>query len=828
MIVKKHMMRLLVVLLLGTQLYAQTQVPARQQEGAEHKRQAEEFYESLHVVPPGFNWRAVNQAVRDVRFERMGKGADRMLMNDQVEGSWNELGSINQAGRVVAVEYDHATGRVWLAGAGGTVWSGDTTGKMWTCHTDARRIEDPQLIRLVRRPDNTEYLVVVSRACRVWMLDLTSMKWTQATGLTEMQRWGAFDNAVSCVRAGRLEIHAVGNEWDHSAAWRARRVWYRSIDSGKSFQRMRWIDGNVQVWSDGGTSVWLYHSDTLSSVNADAGLTMLSRRPFAAVPLNGAVMLAGPSADYVMAACPAGDTTRFLLSVDGGATWQLRGRVGFGPFDQQSFGYSHENGQWLFGGVDTYKSGNDGEQWLIVNGWGQYYADPANKLHADVPAIVGFASGVTFICTDGGLYISRQGGDKVRNISLRNLNISQYYGSYTSRDNVQVVSAGSQDQGFQRSRIDSGGVRSFQQMISGDYSNLVSGDDGTSLFCVYPGFTMHIPNHEDGWEPRFQEFSHKNHLWLPPLAVSSRRSDEAWLGGGTRSGKGAYVYRYTPGVDGLDIDSLPFDFGEGVRDVRITALCFAPSNGNVCYVVTSSALLWRTTDRGITWTRLLRPDKITGHYFSGNAMCVSPRDPARVVIGGSGYDGPGVYMSANAGEAFTALPGLPPCLVMSLAITADGRYIAAATDVGAFVYDTVTKAWSDITGQGAPDQVYWHVDRVEPLGIFRFSTYGRGLWDYRITGTVSTQECITDKPVGRLTARALSIRGESLIECNSSLNQTLSLSWYDIDGRRHALSSVDVSAGTTHISRPSTHAASGPLTAVIVTSTGEVVGCVVP
>ena len=819
-------MLLILALFLAMPLAAQVQIPEQQREGSNHKRQAEAFYESLHVVPPGMNWRVVNEAVRDQRRER--RQAMRMSTALDVNGTWSELGSVNQAGRVVAVEYDHATGRVWLAGAGGTIWSGDTTGKMWTCHTDLRRIEDPQFLRLVKQRDGSEVLVVVSRACRVWLLDLKTLQWSQATGLSEMQRWGWFDNAIACEREGRLELHAVGNEWDYSTAWKARSVWYRSVDSGKSFQRMRWIDGEAQLWSDGNSSVWLYHNDSLSSIEASGSTSLLSAKPFASITNLGIVMFAGPSSDYVMAACPRSDTTTFFLSVDGGRTWQRRGGVGFGPFDQQSFGYAHENGQWLFGGVDTYKSGDDAERWLIVNGWGQYYGDPVNKLHADIPAIVGFTSGVTFICTDGGLYISRQGGEKVRNISLRHLNISQYYGSYTSRDNIQVVSAGSQDQGFQRSRVDSGGVRSFQQMISGDYSNLVSGDGGTSLFCVYPGFTMYIPNHEDGWEPRGQDFKHKGHLWLPPLAVGSSRPDEAWLGGGTNTGRGAYIYRYTPGGDKLKVDSLPFDFGEGSADVRITALTFAPSNDNVCYVVTSAARIWRTTDRGLTWTKLNRPDKITGHYFSGNALCVVSGDPSRVLIGGSGYDGPGVYVSSDWGSTFTPLPGLPPCLVMSLASTADGRFIAAATDVGAFMYDTVTKVWTDITDLGAPDQVYWHVDRVEPLSIFRFSTYGRGIWDFTITGTTNVVDAAAPISVQSVVMHGMVRDGQSMLEITSSTSTHAVLAWYDLEGRRHDQTALDLPAGSTRLSRPTTHTNVGPLTAVITTATGHVAGCVVP
>ena len=45
---------------------AQTQVLEDQREGAAQKKAAEQFYESLHVVPPGMNWRVINEAVRGV------------------------------------------------------------------------------------------------------------------------------------------------------------------------------------------------------------------------------------------------------------------------------------------------------------------------------------------------------------------------------------------------------------------------------------------------------------------------------------------------------------------------------------------------------------------------------------------------------------------------------------------------------------------------------------------------------------------------------------------------------------------------------------------
>ena len=84
-----------------------------------------------------------------------------------------------------------------------------------------------------------------------------------------------------------------------------------------------------------------------------------------------------------------------------------------------------------------------------------------------------------YIETDGGLFQSPDGLLSVQNLSLSGLRVSQYYTTHTSRANPDHVVAGAQDQGYQRAgsappadatQLD------FDQLISGDYGHLTSGD----------------------------------------------------------------------------------------------------------------------------------------------------------------------------------------------------------------------------------------------------------------------------------------------------------------------------------------------------------------
>ncbi|RPI67046.1 MAG: hypothetical protein EHM43_10110 [Ignavibacteriae bacterium] len=810
-------------------LSAQTQIPPQQREGSGHRKAAEAFFESLHVVPPGLNWRVVNEAVREARVMRTMKRAEGVQADTpRVRGTWREIGSSNQAGRVVAVKYDEAKETIYAAGAGGTVWKGKSDGSEWTCLTDAKRINDPVLLEHVVLPDGNDRVIALSANARCFTLDEPNIAWQQAEGLTEMQRWGWFSKAVSCQREGRLEIIAAGTEWDYGTAWKARGVIYRSVDSGRSFQRLKWIDGTRTVWTDGAEDVWIVHGDTLSALHADGSLSMISTSMQWNGNGIGTVIMGGPWASYVGMAVTYNEFTTFLMTEDDGRTWNVRGSIKVTPFDAQSFDIDGSSVTWMFGGVEVHRSLDEGRSWSVINKWGEYYGDPAGKLHADIPAInhVPMSDGTssTFISTDGGLYITKDGGGTVRNLSLKGLNISQYYSSYTSRDNVDVVTVGSQDQGYQRSRVDSGGVRAFQQMISGDYSSLVSGDGGRSLFCVYPGFTMYVPRAEDGWGPHMLDFPHKGHMWLPPLASSPTDPEQTWLGGGTMS-TGARVYTYTFAQVKLEIDSLDHDFGEGQNGVNITALTFAPSNDQIAYVVASQGVVWRTPDHGATWTKHARPDKLTGHYFSGNALVVDPREPYRVYIGGSGYDGPAVFVSNDGAQTWDSLVGLPPCLVLSLAVSADGRYIGAATDAGAFMYDTLHKSWTDITELGAPDQNYWHVDYVTPLDIFRFSTYGRGIQDFTVSPTTSVSSAArVCQGVGlRVGLRV----GQGVgLEVVADREVMANVVWYSIDGRKIYEHPIHLVEGTTRFNKPAE--ASGAETVVIITDDGHVAAGVTP
>ena len=765
---------------------------------------------------------AVSEAIRDARYARMQQG-EVLRMQAGVQGTWREVGSSNQAGRVVDAEYDHTTGRVWLAGAGGTIWGGDTSGAKWKCYSDARSVSNPLLLKFIRIADGGERLVVVSDTSGVWLFDIANNVWSQADGLTDLRKTGSFSHAVTLKREGRIEILVVGKERDN-ARRAVRNVLYRSIDGGASFQRLLYFDLYWHLWTDGEQEAWLFYGTALRKIQTDGTLSETDANPLADYwtswgydrSLQGAVF-AGADLGSVIMAATRSDSTRFYETTDGGVTWSIVSELPFRPLGVRSFAQAYEDGSYIFGGTDAYRSTDDCRTWTKVNSSEEYYSDVASKLHADITAVRSFPQEVTFICTGGAAYITRSGAKLVRNITLNNLNIGRYYGTYTNRITPSTVYAGSQDQGLQRSQVDEGGVRPFQQMMPGTYSRLVSGDGGTTLFCVKPGSVIIIPETEKEWLPVAHRLQLGYGLELPPLAVRSSMPKTVFLGGGARSN---CIFTYSFNGAELIEDSVNQAFTG-----KISALAFAPSDDRVGYALTSANTSYRTTDGGSTWHAYnlfwLDPGP------QGYALAIDPQDAGRYAIGGIGlgnYPQENVYLSQINGPRI--LIGLPPCNVNSLAFSADGHHLAAATDAGAFIYHTTNNEWTDITELGSPDQVYMHVEYVEPLGLFRFSTYGRGIWDFTVTGTTDVQEGIVERP--RLTAIGQLVNGVSSIAITSDRETDATIVWYDMSGKRYGEDRIHIHQGTKVQEVPSDARRHGARTCVITTSDGTVSAALAP
>ncbi len=739
-------MRALLALLLlsacGPTLPAPTDPRGGEGEG-ERNEQRERYLEALHRTAPGDDWRAIEAANHE---------AERQRRVDLVRSDapppphvWEEIGSRNQAGHTRCAHLgpdlssSGGPGReLFLGSANGGVWRSDPAGGSWRPMSDHVFGGADDLFALQPPAGASEPIVVYRQGSKVYRSDDGGATWDLATGLTGLTQGRRL---LLLPDAGQTLLLAARGP---SAGGSTRFGVWASTDGGRSFVRRHTFANNFagDVWAP--------------RIGALAGATVFAaergrvwRSDDAGGTWSALAATSTTATEAVLTGSEAGAPHLYLglretdwqlsRSADAGASFQARGTLsGYWNGTRTLVAFPDQIDRLLHGGVECKRSSNGGSSWSVVNTWGSYYANPAQRLHADIrhidvqpnPANPAGAH-LAYIHTDGGTYLSTNFGQSVLNLSLEGLGVGQFYGTLTSSFDPDRIVGGTQDQGYQRgTRVPATGPgpsTPFDQLISGDYAQLVS-PDGTHrrVYSVYPGFVL---IHRGEASPSLSQLDFPafgSALWLPPLATQPTDTEAFYI-------LGASLWRCRwNGSTWSSTQRSTFDFGAGSADYG-TAIAFSPSAPLRGYAANDAGVLLRTADGGVTWTAASQTGPAP-HYFHGNTFAIDPVDPDVVAVGGSGYSTPGVRLSTDGGVTWAAwAQGLPATLVYDLAWAGDGSGdLYAATEAGAWVRRAGEPAWENAMGLTAPSTTYWSVEAVPGGARMRFGTYGRGIWDYHL------------------------------------------------------------------------------------------------
>lgn len=731
---------------------------AQRGESEDSEKDREAFFKLMHNAAPGTNWQKMDA---DVRYQKMKERAARAQMKLEdteldtigggaVVGQWNELGSFNTSGRIWATEVDYATDNIYAFTDGGNLWKGDLNGTNWSILNDNFKLTGVHMMRKI----GSRLLVASSQwgVQGIYYTDDEGISWNATTGLENVATWGyVFDAEI--LNDAEHTIYALAYEWDYTNWWDIVSI-YRSTDMGASFEKITSYDvptyggtNRYCLWASrsGDSTCYFIENHNFCSLDAAGMPQVIGTLPFTE---DGDVMLCGYEGAmgthlYVAQYNYTSTETDFYYSDDAGAYWNYSGSVDDGIFSKNNFNCSQIfEGQLYYGCLDTYRSDDKGANWVRNNYWYEYYDNNLNNLHADIPNIRTFVdpgSGEEMVLTstDGGLFKSVNNGLTWTNITMENMRNSQYYDVYTYRWVDNMIFAGAQDQGYQRTNYVTGTHHYCDQLISGDYGHIVTRSGGDNLWCIYPGFAMFIYDAAASANMYFWDFQGTGQLWMAPIMQDPDDDEVAWWGGGSDAG-GAYLWRLER--SGGDITGVKqaknFSVAGGGA---ISAINYSPIDHNYWYLLTSGGKFYYSTNAGATWTM---SSGFTGpgpQYFYGAAIEPSKTQLGVVYIGGSGYSNPAVFVSYDNGASFTdAVDGLPNTLVYDLAISDDDSLLFAATEVAPYVYVTAEHKWYDLSAGEAPLQTYWSVDYVDEFHTVRFGTYGRGAWEFKLNGPANT------------------------------------------------------------------------------------------
>jgi len=710
----------------------------------ERQKKKADWIEKMHNAIPGTDWRRMDREFRMMRYQNSSKssrasGSPISVANGAIEGIWKEKGSANQSGRTRYADIDTSNGLVYVGSDGGNIYRGKIDGSEWVNLNDRLQFESINTVRVIHH-NSTKRILVGTWSRFTYYSDDEGETWNLSTGINELNLTTRVERLIVCADSART-VYALVRENLSPGNTAIISIW-KSDDLGATFSRSTFIPqstaGNItrnDIWAskyhDSGL-FWLSNG-SVYKITPDLSDPVL----ISSIPDNGNQysVLAGYS-------FPQGATSLYVYlggaiykSADAGLNWTNQGTVPWEPFFKTSFSASEFMPDHIYlGEVDCHYSVNGGTSWFLVNSWVDYYSNVEFRLHADIPSVNSVmqadGSEILLINTDGGLYTSVNNMVNVRNISLFGLNVSQYYSSYTAREDTNFVYIGSQDQGFQRSSIDNGGILSPVQVISGDYGHIVSGNLGASIWMVYPGFAAFYPDATSNII-RTWDFQGNEPYWMPPLMEDPFNENAVLMASGNKIRRLEYL-------GGNDIQASFLN--QTFINATLSALAYSSINPQNWYALSENGRFYRSTNAGDTWASIMISNGPGANYLYGASVWPSTRNENIIFIGGSGYSNPPVYKSVDGGLTFTPMSdGLPSTMVFRIVGTPNDEYLFAATELGPYVFIPTENRWFYLADEAAPDQTYWSVDYIPEMNTARFSTYGRGVWDFKITTPLSVK-----------------------------------------------------------------------------------------
>ncbi len=711
-------------------------------EGAEQRSHAGRaaWIEELHRHPPGVDWRGVearnglDQMKKRAALTRVGQGAGSRWAE---RGSWNQAGSMH-------ITRPSSDGTLLYAGSDlGGIWKGSLDGGDWEPVGD-NLYGGAQWLELIPATvgggDEGDPDVIVAGTDSDSVNSITGdvaagINWSRDDGAT----WSAsrFPDGVGFTSTLRLTQSSDGSHTLYLLAGGATGYsMYRSTDGGGTFVPVHdlahagdlWVPRTGPITEGDPNPVYLLDGDQLS-VSMDEGETWTDLASTGSGHHQGQLVGSEAGAPTLWSVqYDSRSQIQLFRSDDGGGSWtELEGISDYyGALNASTT----DAGLVAYGGVELWKSDDGGEGFDRQNSWEDYYGNPGKYLHADIMGIdvvPDDAGGEAwYLNSHGGVYVSTNALRRVSNLSLSGMRVSQYYSTLTSVANPDHVMAGAQDQGIQATNTqdNTGDALDFEQLLSGDYGHLTSGDHThRRVFSVYPGYVLVYDGEDDPGFAGYVELPEgESYSWIPTILADPSAPDDFWL-----CASKLYRYVYTSGV-WTGAVATDQDFGRGY----LSALASSPLDPDHMWAATSLGAVFASTDHGLTWTRGTGTTTTESMYY-GSALVASGVDPNTVYVAGSAYQGSVVYRSTDGGATFEPWgEGLPATTAYALAESRDGT-VFVGTETAAYSRAPGDAAWVDITGNEAPITIYWSAEALPGEDTIRFGTYGRGIWDYRIS-----------------------------------------------------------------------------------------------
>lgn len=627
-------------------------------------------------------------------------------------GSWS-----SGQGRVNIVHVDPSNpNTIYLGAPAGGIWKSTDNGATWTPLTD----ELPQIgvsgIAVDYSDSNVIYIATGDKDAG----DSYSVGVFKSTdgGLT----WNPTGTmgGSNPSSAGDIVIHPTNNQ----ILWCATNNGiYKTTNAGASWTQVQtgnFSQGNIRLKPGDPTTVYAVSNNRFyRSTNSGTSFTQITT----GLPVNSGRLLldvtpANAEYIYILSATTGSAFQGIYRSVNGGTNWTVTsGSTDVFESNQSwydlALAVSTTNADEIYTGcLNVWKSTDGGVSVTKMNNWSSPTAP--SYTHADIHYL-GFHGNRLFCGSDGGIYVSSNGGTNFADLTA-GVQISQFYKIAVSKQSAANMVGGLQDNG---GHAYSGGQWKNYYGADGMDTAINPNNPNQYYGFIQFGGSMYISS--TGGNSNSGSVNSPGGIegnWVTPLMSNSVGTIFSGFDNLYRLSGNAWVQQNTNAIGTGNLELISID----------------PSNDNIMYVANGSGL-YKSTDLGITFSNIYSaPGTITSiEVHSSNSSIVY------LTTSGSGGQ---VLRSTNGGTSFndfsTGLPAIGKnCIVHQGRNTDNPLYLGTA--LGVYYRDDSMASWQPFDINLPNVSVTDLEINLEDAKLVA-ATYGRGIWQTDIPVQVPTDD----------------------------------------------------------------------------------------
>ncbi len=693
-------------------------------------------------------------------YEKYNKSFNRSLKKSGFTENWVNLGSTASAGgyaglgRINCVAF-HPTdiNTIWVGSPSGGIWKTTNGGSSWTILNNDQSVLGVSdiIIPADYETSNTLYIATGDRdGGSLWSLGGGQGADNVSIGLLKSTDGGATWNSTGLTYAPsakkivyRVLLHPTNDQILIAATTDGI---YKSTDAGISWTQKnvnKFFDlkfkpgdpGTVYASTGSYSSTYVYKSTNTGDTWTNAATVAGGKRGELAVSPND------PSVVYMVVANSTGGLLGVFKSTNSATSFTQVADTTKHMFGYNCDGSGPTSGQGSYdiciaaspsdanivyiGGINTWKSIDGGATWNPATNWTSNTCGTP-VVHADKHALAYQNGSALFEGNDGGIYKTTNGGSSW--IDLTNgLVISQIYRIGLSKTDPSFILAGLQDNG---SKKYNGALNTWKDVYGGDGMECIIDYNNATSYMYVTYVTGQIYRNSNGFSTSSTTKISDNipgkpsGAWVTPYIMDPMNSATLYAGYDLVWKTMDRGNTWTPASQQLS------------STVKLRSLAIAPSNTNVLYTADLTGM-WKTIDGGASnWTPVTLPSASSNITY----IAVKANDPNTVWITYGGFtSGSKVYESTYGGSTWTnissGLPNFPVmCIVQEMKVL-DRNLLFAGTDVGVYMKDG-NADWVPFS-TGLPKVVVSELEIFYGAGVdkLRAGTFGRGLWETDLVTT---------------------------------------------------------------------------------------------